>query len=86
MLHSTVETERPPGVADRLSLVFHLVDPLPVLLSKRGMAAHERDWCLGLHSFDHLRSRRTAQEFPADLVARIWPRDLWLAHYCWAAR
>src|SRR5439155_1055847 len=62
------------GVADCLSLVFHLVDPLLVLLPKRCMAAYDRDQRLGLHSRNHLRSRGAAQEFSSDVVARIRSR------------
>src|SRR5256884_5650794 len=54
------------GVADCLSLVFHLVDPLLVLLPKRCMAAYDRDQRLGLHSRNHLRSRGAAQEFRSE--------------------
>jgi hypothetical protein len=31
-----------PGVADGLSLVLHLVDPILVFLPKQRLAAHER--------------------------------------------
>ena len=55
-------------------MVFHLVDPVLVLLPKRGVAAHERHIRAGLHPRNHIRSGGTAQEFSADFVARIRSR------------
>ena len=49
------------GFANRLSLVFHLVDPVFMFLPKRCMVTHERHKCVGLHS----PNRRRIREFSA---------------------
>src|SRR5260370_15520862 len=62
------------AVADRLSLVFHLVDSVTVFLPKRRVVAYERHKRPGLHSRNQLWRRGTAQTFSADVVARIRSR------------
>ena len=62
------------GVPDCLSVVLHLVDPVSLFLSERGMAAHERYLCPGLQPCHRLRSGGAAHEVSSDAVARIRSR------------
>jgi len=62
------------AIADCLSLVFLLVDPVLVFLPKPRMVAHERHERPGLHSCNQLWRGGTTQELSSDVVARIRSR------------
>jgi hypothetical protein len=59
-------------VANRLSLVFHMVDRVLVFLSESGVAFDERYLHPGLYASDQRGWGGTAAEFIANASARVW--------------
>ena len=73
------------AVADRLSLVFHVVDSLPVLLPKRRMAADERYQRAYTPPITY-GAGEPLKDSLLMLSLEYGPVYLWLAYYCRSAR